>query len=506
MGARRTAASRSLTGVLSLLAVLAGVVSAVLLAGPASGAPRPDDAPRVLVTTLATPITPVVADHVSDGLRRAREAGYDAYVIELDTPGGLVTAMREIVGDILASEVPVVVYVSPAGARAGSAGAVISLASHVLVMAPGTTVGAATPVGLEGEEVSDKIVSDAAAQAVALANLRGRDAGFAEDIVRDGRSATVEEAVELGVADGRATDLAGALRQADGLLVTVAGEREVTVRTAGAVVERQDLGAFRRVLQVLADPNLTFLLLTLGTLGLIYELATPGVGVAGSVGAVALVLALFSLSVLPVSAVGVLLLVVAVALFVAEALAPGVAGFAFGGAVVLVLSALFLFDSSEGVSVDPAAAVPLAVVLAVAAVLAGRVVLRTRHLPSTATGADLLTGRTVLVDETDGTTGRTFTEGAWWSVRSTGPALVRGGAVRVVGLDGLTLLVGPAAAAGEPAATAGPTGRGDDAGASAVVDPTVTPGPAVVVDEPVVPGPALVDNPGRGTTSGKDSS
>jgi len=535
MTARRAAASRLLTGLLGLLAVLAGVVSALALVGPASGAPRPDDAPRVLVTTLATPVTPVVAGHVSDGLRRARDAGCTAYVIELDTPGGLVTAMREIVGDILASEVPVVVYVSPAGARAGSAGAIISLASHVLVMAPGTTIGAATPVGLEGEEVSDKIVNDAASQAVALANLRGRDAGFAEDIVRDGRSATVDEAVGLGVADGRATDLAGALEVADGLVVTVAGEREVTVRTDGAVVERHDLGVFRRVLQVLADPNLTFLLLTLGTLGLIYELATPGVGVAGSVGAVALVLALFSLSVLPVDAVGVLLLVVAVALFAAEAFAPGVAGFAFGGAVVLVLSAFFLFDSSEGVSVDPAAAVPLAVVMAVGAILAGRVVMRTRRLPSTATGADLLTGRTVLVDETDGTTGRTFTEGAWWSVRSTGPALVPGGAVTVVGLDGLTLLVGPVAAPGapaggtasrgagpHPAATVGPAGRGDDAGAPAVVDPTVSPGPPVVVDEPVVPGPALVDEPGRapttvtgsapagpatrGTTTGKDSS
>lgn len=487
MRARRTAASRLLAGLLGLLAVLTGVVTAFALGGAASGAPRPDAAPRVLVTTLATPITPVVADHVSDGLRRAQEADHAAYVVELDTPGGLVTAMRDIVGDILASEVPVVVYVSPAGARAGSAGAIISLASHVLVMAPGTTIGAATPVGLEGEEVSDKIVNDAAAQAVALANLRGRDAEFAEDIVRDGRSATLEEAVALGVAAGRATDLVGALEVADGLVVTVAGERETTVRTAGAVVERHDLGVFRRVLQILADPNLTFLLLTLGTLGLIYELTTPGVGVAGSTGAVALVLALFSLSVLPVDAVGVLLLVVAVALFAAEAFAPGVAGFAFGGAVVLVLAAFFLFDSSEGISVDPAAAVPLAVVMAVAAVLAGRIVVRTRHLPSTATGADLLTGRTVRVDETDGVTGRTFTEGAWWAVRSTGPALARGGEVRVVGLDGLTLLVDPAAALGASGAARIPE---DDVGSALVADAPVSPGPPVVSDETVVAGPA----------------
>jgi membrane-bound serine protease (ClpP class) len=523
MSTRRIVAGRLLAVLLGLLAVLTGtaVVSSAEQPAPA--------APRVLATTLTTPITPVVADHVTEALDRAAAEGFDAYVIELDTPGGLVTAMRKIVSGVLASEVPVIVYVSPAGARAASAGAIIALASHVLVMAPGTTIGAATPVGLEGEEVSDKIVNDAASQAVALADLRGRDARFAEEAVRDGRSATVNEAIDLGVADGRATDLDGALALADGLVVTVAGQKEVTVHTAGATVVRQDLGLFRQVLQVLADPNLTFLLLTLGTLGLIYELATPGVGVAGSVGAVALVLALFSLAVLPVSAVGVLLLVLAVALFVAEALAPGVAGFAFGGAVVLILAGLFLFNGAEGISVDPAAVIPLAVVLFAGAVLAGRLVARTRRLPSTTTGADVLRGRTVTLETADGATGRTFTEGTWWSVRSTGTPLVPGAPVTVVGLDGLTLLVQPAAlapgpppatprpAAGAPAVpgpTARPPGTRDDAAASAVVDPPVVPGPTVAVDEPVVPGPAVVDRPittgaagpvDRGTAPRKDS-
>jgi membrane-bound serine protease (ClpP class) len=409
----------------------------------AGGETAGSGAPRVLTSEIPTPITPVVADHVGEGLERAVEGDYAAYVIELDTPGGLAESMRAIVADILASPVPVVVYVSPDGARAGSAGAIITFASHVAVMAPGTTIGAATPVGMEGEEVSKKIVNDAAAQAEALARLRDRNVEFAVDTVRKGRSAAVAEAIDLGVVEATASSLAGALDAADGRRVTVSGERQVTVRTAGAAVDRQDMGLFRQVLQVLADPNIAFLLLTLGTLGLIYELATPGIGVAGATGATALLLALFSLSVLPVNAVGLLLLAVAAALFVAEVLAPGVAGFGFGGAVVLVLSSLFLFDDAEGVSVDLTAALPLAVVMFGAVVLAGRVAMRTRRAPSTTTGADVLTGRSVPVRQASGTTGRSFTEGTWWSLRSTGPPLQVGSTVRVVGVEGLQLVVDP---------------------------------------------------------------
>lgn len=435
-----------LLGTLAALTVLPAALPAFLPGARAGPAADPDGQPRrVLVTEVATPITPVVADHLADGLTRAVEGGYAAYVVELDTPGGLVDAMRDIVNDILASPVPVVVFVSPDGARAGSAGAIITIASHVAVMAPGTTIGAATPVGMEGEEVSDKIVNDAAAQVEALATLRGRDVEFAVATVREGRSAPVGEALELGVVDARATSLAGALEAADGLRVTVVGDRRVTVRTADASVERYDMGTFRRVLQVLADPNIAFLLLTLGTLGLIYELASPGVGVAGATGATALLLALFSLSVLPVTAVGLLLLAVAAALFVAEVLAPGVAGFGFGGAVVLVLAAVFLFDDSQGVSVDLGAALPLAVLMFGLVVLAGRVAVRARRTPSTMTGADALTGRLVPVHEAEGTTGRGFLHGTWWTLRSNGPPLRPDTAARVVAVDGLVLVVDPAA-------------------------------------------------------------
>lgn len=432
----------SLQSRLGLLA--AAALTALGLLSVAS-APVPADSadPRVLVTTVADPITPVIADHVEDGLHDAEEGGYAAYVIELDTPGGLVDAMRDIVEDILASPVPVIVYVAPDGARAASAGAVITLAAHVAVMAPGTTIGAATPVGLEGEEVSDKVVNDLAAQAESLAKLRGRDLEFASDMVREGRAVDVDVAVAEGVVDAKATSLSDALEAADGATVMVADDQEVVVRTAGAAVDRHEMGLFRTLLQFLADPNIAFLLLTLGTLGLIYELASPTAGFAGAIGVTCLLLALFSLSVLPVTAVGLLLLATATGLFIAEVLAPGIGGFGFGGSVVLVLAAVFLFDDAEGVAVDPWAAVPLAIVMFVIVVWVGRVAMRTRKTPSVSTGTDLLLGRRVPVRDGDGRTGSTFAAGAWWSLRSTTGPLETGAEVRVVGVDGLVLLVDP---------------------------------------------------------------
>lgn len=442
------------------LAIVLGVFLLLHAAGAAAGpAEQTSDTPRVLVTKLDTEITPVVADHVAAGLRKARSGDFDAYVIELDTPGGLITSMRAIVKDILASPVPVIVYVTPAGARAGSAGAIITFAAHVAVMAPGTAIGAATPVGIDGSSLSHKIINDAAAQAEALAQLRDRNVEFAGDTVREGRSAAVDEAVRIGAVDAKASTLEDALATADGRSVLITPDERATVRSAGATVERYDLGLFRKILQVLADPNIAFLLLILGTLGLLWELAAPGVGVAGSTGAVALLLALFSLSVLPVSVVGLALLAVAIVLFVAELLAPGVAGFAFGGAVVLVLSAVFLFDEGQGVSVDLAVVLPAALVVAAAAVFAGRLAARARKLPSVSTGTDVFTGQSVTVREADGTTGSTYAEGAWWSLRSVGPPLRPGDTARVVAVQDLVLLVDPRSATEPPEHTSSEQGR-----------------------------------------------
>lgn len=442
LGSGRVLLRRRLARVVSCLAVCLGLSA---WATPSTAA-QTGEQPRVLATEVATEITPVVADQVADGVARAEESAYAAYVIQLDTPGGLETSMRQIVQHILGSEVPVIVHVAPEGARAASAGAIITIASHVAVMAPGTAIGAATPVALGGEvpeEQAQKAIEDATAYAVSLAGLRGRDEEFAAEMVAEGTSIPVEEAVARGVVDGQAATLADALAIADGMTVQ-AGGQQATLSTADATVDRLDMGLLRQVQQVLANPNLAFILMTLGTLGLIYELASPGVGIAGTVGALSLVLGLFSLAILPVNVVGLLLLGLGIALFIGELFAPGFAGFAVGGAVAFVLASVFLFDETEGVSVDPLVAVPTAVVLAVLAIIAGRMVFRSQQHPTRRSGAGLFTGRVVTVEEVsekEPTQGRAFVDGSWWRVRSTGEQLHDGEQVEVIGMDGLTLMV-----------------------------------------------------------------
>lgn len=449
-----TAASRHLRRVLTCALLCLGLAAALATTsapapavagehrGPAATAPTAQS-PQVLATRVDSAITPVVADLIGDTIERAEQGGYAAYVLQLDTPGGLAVSMREIVENILASRVPVIVYVSPEGARAASAGAIITLASHVAVMAPGTVIGAATPVGLQGGDVSQKIINDAAAQARSLAQLRDREVAFAEAMVREGASIGVTEAVERGVVEASAASLRGALDAADGMRATLVAGRTVTIDTTGAAVQRADPGVLRQVQQWLANPNLTFLLFMLGALGLLFELTSPGIGIGGVVGAVSLVLALFSAAVLPVTITGVVLLALAVALFIAELFVPGIGVFAVGGAVVSVLAGLFLFDDVPGLEVDLAVIVPTAVLLAVLAVVAGRIVARSRLRPSVSTGQDLLTGQVVTVHDVEEDRGRAFLDGAWWRVRSAGRPLHTDERARVVAVDGLTLVVDP---------------------------------------------------------------
>lgn len=455
----RTSRARSLLRLSFLLLVLAGLAAPAAEAGTA-----PSGGGAVLATHVDTSITPVVADHLADGIQRAEDGGYAAYVLLVDSPGGLVTSMRDIVEDVLAADVPVIAYVSPDGAQAASAAAVITLSAHVAYMAPGTNIGAATPISGGGEDLDAKATNDMAAFVDSLARLRDRDPAFWEDTVREGRSASVDEAVELGAVDGRAASMAAVLDGTHGTVVELRSGASVTLETAAAAVDRYDMGAFRSILQFLADPNVSVLLISIGTLGLIYELASPGIGVGGTVGAVALILGLYGVAVLPVNAVGVVLLLIAVALFVAELFAPGIGGFAFGGAVVLVLSGLFLFDDSSGVEVSLGALLPTALVLGVAVTFAGRLALRARSAPSVSTGADVLLGHELTVREVedDRVEGRAFTEGGWWSVRSTGEPLSPGQHARVVRLDGLTLVVQPEARTTDLADPAADSGSADE--------------------------------------------
>jgi membrane-bound serine protease (ClpP class) len=421
------------SGRLAILARRAAVIGVGLMTvGSVAAATTADQ--RILLIEIEGAITPVVADFVRDATAEANSGGYEALVISIDTPGGLDLSMREIVQTLLNSTTPTIVYVSPEGARAASAGTFITMAAHVAAMAPATAIGAATPVDLQGGEITDKIINDAVAFAVSVAERRGRDAQFAEEAVRDGRSVSSREAAEIGVVDLIADDLDDLLIQLDGWELPALG---ITLETEGAIVERQELGAFREVLGRLADPNLAFILLSIGTLAIIYEAANPGLGFSGIAGVIMVVLAFFALSVLPVRAAGIALFVIGIALLVAELFVPGIGVLAAGGTLALLLSGLFLFEVGT-VSVSPGVLWPSALVLGAGSVLVGRAALRLRHQPPT-TGRESLVGR-VLTVRGEGERLRAFMDGAWWQVRAPVP-LDEGDKVKVVGIDGIKLVV-----------------------------------------------------------------
>jgi membrane-bound serine protease (ClpP class) len=396
------------------------------------------DTSSVLVTNVDGPITPVIADHLAAAVEQAVGEGA-LLVVTLDTPGGLDTSMRDIVQTFLNAPVPILVYVEPEGARAASAGTFITMAAHVAAMAPATSIGAATPVDLQDGEITDKIINDAVAFATSVAERRGRNVEFAESAVRDGTSITASQAVEDGVVDMVADDLDDLLSAIDGMTVEVLGE-EVTLATAGAVPDRYEMSTLRRILTQIADPNLAVLFLSIGTLAVVYEAANPGLGFAGVIGVILLVLGFFALSVLPVASAGVALLILAIALFIGEIFVPGVGVLAAGGTIALLLAGVFLFESE--LQVSPPVLWPTALVMGAATTIAGRAALKARLRPST-TGTATLIGKAGTVVNVEGVNGSVFLDGAWWSVRSSVGELEPGEQARVVGIEGLELIVEP---------------------------------------------------------------
>jgi membrane-bound serine protease (ClpP class) len=407
----------------------------------AAASPSRAQASTVLAVTVDRVITPVMADHIRDALDRAEREGHQALLVELDTPGGLDTSMREIIQSFLNARVPVIVFVSPQGARAASAGALITLASHVAVMAPGTSIGAATPISGEGgQDLAQKVINDAASYAESIAEQRGRDVDFAIDAVREGKSIAANEALEIGVIDLIARDRPELLTEVDGRDVELAPDRTVTLRTAGVEIVEIELGFARSVLQWLVDPNIAFLFISIGTLAIIYELANPGIGAGGITGVILLLLAFTALSVLPVNAAGAILLVLAGVLFVAELFVPGIGVFAAGGTVALILGGLFLFRGPIGV--DPAAVLPVAVLVGAGALALGRVAWRTRRLVGVS-GTEAIVGARGVVKEIEGDDVQVFVQGSWWSARARSGPLRPGQEIRVTEMDGLRLIVEP---------------------------------------------------------------
>jgi membrane-bound serine protease (ClpP class) len=393
----------------ALLCVVVGL--ALLLAAPAAG--QADG--EVVRTEVSGVITPLTQDHLASVIERAEVAGRQAVVVELDTPGGSLDATRAIVRDLLAAPVPVIVHVTPRGADAGSAGTFITYAAHVAAMTPATTIGAATPVDLEGQEVGDKIVENTVAFGQAIAEERGRDTDFVVAAVRDGRSVTAEVALEEGAIDLIADDLGDLLAAVDGTQVELDTGTQ-TLRTADAQVVDDIPTATQRFLQVLADPNLAFIFLSLGSLAILYEIANPGLGLGGVVGVVSLVLAMFSLSVLPVSMVGLILMVVAAVMFVAELFIPGIGVGAAGGTGALVLGGLFLFQAESGVGIDWWVLIPTALVAFGTTAFAGVMAARSRKVRPVK-GSDDLVGHEGTVQGTGTEHPHIRVYGSYWRVR-----------------------------------------------------------------------------------------
>lgn len=308
----------------------------------------PENAPEVMVITVDGVINPVSAEFISKSIDKANEARAEALVIEMDTPGGLVTSMRDIIKSILGSDVPVVVFVSPGGARAASAGTFITISAHVAAMAPQTNIGAAHPVGV-GEKMdktmAEKAVNDAAAYIRSLAEKRGRNAQWAEDAVRKSVSATENEALEKGVIDLVTANLNTLLSDIDGMKVeTISGER--ALHTKGAVVTRVEMGLRHKILDVISDPNIAYILMLLGFYGLFFELTNPGAIFPGVVGGICLILAFYAFQTLPINYAGLLLIILGIILFVLEISVTSYGALTIGGIISMVLGSIMLFEEA----------------------------------------------------------------------------------------------------------------------------------------------------------------
>lgn len=415
----------------------------IALAWPASTYSRSEPTARpVLAIQIEGVIASSTADYITRAIKQADREVAQALIIELDTPGGLDLAMRSIIKEMLAAERPIVVYVSPSGGRAASAGAFIMLAAHVAAMAPGTNVGAAHPVNVGGEmdkEMSKKVTNDAAAYIRTIAEQRGRNAQWAEDAVRKSVSATEKEALKLKIIDLVADKLDDLLVALDGREVTTAAGT-VTLHTKGVEVSRLEMGLRDKILKVISDPTIAYLLLMLGLAGLYFELSNPGAILPGVLGGISLILAFYAFQTLPINYAGLLLILLAIILFIAEVKVTSYGILAIGGIVSMILGSIMLIRSPA-----PFMRISLnAILLTTAATAAFFGFVVTMALKAqrqrTTTGAEGLIGqigtvRTPLTPE-----GSVLVEGELWSAQCEEGA-EPGDKVRVRALKGLMLFV-----------------------------------------------------------------
>lgn len=441
------------------------VLVATALALSASQSHDQDARARVLLVDVKGAIGVATSELISLAVAKAERESARLLLIRLDTPGGLVSSTRDITQTLLASRVPVAVYVAPGGAHAASAGTYITYAAHVAAMAPGTSIGAATPVqmsvpGLPGgtdprrdpserepqkgtgpTALEQKTINDAVALLKSLAQLRGRNVEWAEKAVREAATSTAEEAQRERVVEVVASDVEDLLRQLDGRVVTTAGG-EIRLQTGGSIVAEVEPTLRIRALSALADPNVAFVLLIIGIYGILFEFWTPGLVGSGIVGGVCLLLALAGLTALPVNYAALGLLLFGIALMTMEAFTPGVGILGLGGLVSFVLGAVFLFDPA-GADFDLRIAWPLIAGVALTSALlsigALGLAMKARRRAVVTGSEEMIGSAGTVIDWHDGR-GRIRVHGEVWAAR--GPERAESGRkVRVVGRDGLTLTV-----------------------------------------------------------------
>ena len=421
-----------------LLVVVLTLLPLAAIRTPAAGATAP-----VSLIELDGAITPVTVRLLSAAVERAQAEGAQALIVQLNTPGGLERSMRSMVQTIMNAQIPVIVYVGPTGARAASAGVFITIAGHVAAMAPATNIGAAHPVAVGGgadKEVMKKVENDAAAFARSIAAERGRNVDWAEKAVRVSVSATEREAVKLKIVDLIADNVPDLLAKVDGRSVKTA-KGPVTLQTKGATVRAIEIRFRDRFLALITDPNVAYILMMVGTLGIFFELSNPGAIFPGIIGGISLILAFFAFQSLPVNWAGLLLILFGIALLIAEIKVISHGMLTLGGVVAMVLGSLMLYDAPEGVF-----RISWLVIVPTVGATAGVVVLTlsfaVRALARRpATGAEGMIGARGVVKAALAPAGQVMVDGELWQAVSDEGPVPEGERIEVRAVDGLTLRV-----------------------------------------------------------------
>ncbi len=409
----------------------------LLVTGNALGAPG-----EIRLVKVADPIGPGVAEFIKDSIATAEDEQAACVIIQLDTPGGLASAMREIEMAMLASRVPVVVYVSPSGARAASAGVMITIAADIAAMAPGTNIGAAHPVGAGGREIeekmSEKVVNDMVAHARSVAESKGRNAEWVEKAIRESAAITETEALEQNVIDLVAKDLDDLIAQIDGREVAGKG----TLNLEGAPRRSVEESLRTKVLKAISDPNVAFLLFLLGAAGLYFEFSNPGALFPGIIGGICLVLAIFAFQLLPVNYVGILLMVLAIVFFLLEIKVTSYGMLSLAGVVSLFLGALMLYEGDDpAIRISWSVLIPTVGLVSAFFVVVAGLAFRSQ-VSTTRTGERGLVGKIGVVKQAIDPEGKVFVHGELWKAVA-GKPIEKDCKVRVTHVEGLTLTVEP---------------------------------------------------------------